>query len=84
MALARCKECGIKHERVKEPYSGKAYYPVGHPDSGVVWGTKDCQKPAQVWLTFSEETMYQKGIRIFEFKSNVAKVRLSDPLRAKD
>jgi hypothetical protein len=82
MALARCKECGVQHDRTTVIYSGRAYYPVGHPNSGVVCGTKRCSNAAQIWLDTEEEKMYEKGLRVFDFKSNVAKVRLDDPRSA--
>jgi hypothetical protein len=76
MALARCEECGVQHERTKEPYSGKKYYPSSHPESGLICGSKGCEKQAIVRLTFEEEKMYEKGKRIFDLASATAKVRV--------
>ena len=78
MALARRKECGVRHDRAKRNYAGKHYYPLNYPNSGVVCGTKRCLNQAQIWLEPEEEILFEKGVRVFELPSNAAKVRVAE------
>lgn len=71
MALARCEKCGTPAGKKDNVYSGKARLPIGHPQSGVICGTPGCNEPALIWLLDSEQTQYQKGIRIFELTGGV-------------
>jgi hypothetical protein len=77
MALARCEDCGVPDGRTKT-YSGKRYFPIGFPQSGVICGKPRCENSAIVWLTFEEENQYEKGLRIFTMASNTAKVKIQD------
>jgi hypothetical protein len=75
MALARCESCGAPDGRTKT-YSGKKYLPVGHPQSGLVCGAKNCRNAALIWLTLEEERDYQKGERIFGMDTATSKVHV--------
>lgn len=66
MALARCTNCGRPDGRGGNTYSGTPHDPIGHPDSGLVCGTRDCLAPAQIWLTQDEEAEYQQGRRVLQ------------------
>lgn len=77
MAIARCEKCGRPNKNVKPPgYSEKPYFPVGHPNSGVVCGTPPCDNPALLWLKLDEERDYQKGLRVFGMKTHTVKIRV--------
>jgi hypothetical protein len=65
MALARCEKCGRPDGRGVNAYGSKPHFPVGHPNSGVVCGTSNCENPAAVWLTEEEDGFYKKGKRVF-------------------
>jgi len=73
MAIARCEKCGRPRANKPPEYSGQ-HPPVGHPNSGVVCGTKGCRNAALVWLKEDEEQEYQNGERIFDIRTNSAKV----------
>jgi hypothetical protein len=68
MALARCKECG--------PPKGQAdvymhrHTPVGFPTRAVLCGSSDCNTPALIWLTASEQKRYLRGERLFRYSSH--------------
>ncbi|HEY2359484.1 MAG TPA: hypothetical protein VGK36_00100 [Candidatus Angelobacter sp.] len=77
MAIARCEQHGKPRNNVKPPgYSNVAHLPVGHPNSGVICGKKECENPAQVWLKEDEEAEYKQGQRIFEIHTRTAKVKV--------
>jgi hypothetical protein len=78
MAIARCEKCGKpKGANVKPPgYANKPYYPVGHPESGIVCGTRGCESVALIWLKVDEAQAYQQGQRIFGIHTYTAKVRI--------
>ena len=76
MAIARCEMHGKPKNPKVGAYSGTAHLPVGHPNSGVVCGKRDCENPGLVWLKMHEENEYQKGQRVFEIHTRTAKVRV--------
>ncbi len=73
MAIARCDKCG-KPKANKPPAYAAVHPPVGHPASGVICGTKGCLNPALIWLKSDEEDEYKRGERIFDIRTNSAKV----------
>ena len=75
MAIARCADCGRPIANKPPQYSSN-HLPVGHPESGVICGTKNCEKPATIWLKADEEQEYQNGQRIFDIRTNSAKVKV--------
>jgi hypothetical protein len=77
MAVARCHTCPFPSSKTPPAYSKQPYYPVGYPQSGLVCGTKHCEKDAIVWLKLDEEELYKQGQRVFDLRTNSAKVRLS-------
>lgn len=77
MAIARCTSCPVPKANKPPEYSKQPYYPVGHPQSGIVCGSKDCEKDAVIWLKLDEEKAYKGGQRVFDLRTNSAKVRLS-------
>lgn len=83
MALARCEQCENPKGR-----GGRSYVipvkPVGHPQSGVVCGSKGCENSAYIWLTTDERDQYHQGRRIFEFPTQAVKVQVADPDGAED
>jgi hypothetical protein len=77
MAIARSEKCGRPTKNIKPPpYSEKRYFPVGHPNSGVVCGTVACENDAVIWLKADEELEYEKGQRVFGIHTHTAKVRV--------
>jgi hypothetical protein len=73
MALARCE----KHR----PAGNRKNYvvavgPVGYPNTATICGRPGCEEPALVWLTEAERAEHERGVAIFRFDSNVAKVRV--------
>jgi len=75
MAIARCEERG-RPQATKPPEYTAAHDPQGHPNSGVVCGTKGCENPAKIWLKSDEEAEYVQGVRVFDIRTNSAKVRV--------
>jgi hypothetical protein len=79
MAIARCEKCGKPTQNVKPPaYSNTAYLPPHYPDSGLVCGSADCDRPALIWLKLDEEAQYRNGQRVFDLPTKAAKVRISN------
>lgn len=76
MAIARCESHGKPKTPKIGAYSDTPHLPVGHPNSGVVCGKRDCDKPGIVWLKTPEEADYEKGQRVFEIHTRTAKVRV--------
>jgi hypothetical protein len=77
MAIARCQFCPMPVAKKPPEYSKQSYYPVGHPQSGVVCGSKNCENDAVIWLKLDEEAEYKSGQRVFDLRTDSAKVRLS-------
>jgi hypothetical protein len=77
MAIARCQTCPFPKANKPPAYSKEPYYPVGYPQSGLVCGTKDCERDAVIWLKTDEEEQYINGQRVFDLRTNSAKVRVS-------
>jgi hypothetical protein len=76
MAIARCETCGKPRANKPPEYAAVAYKPLGYPDTALVCGTKGCEKNAQVWLKEDEKRLYDHGQRVFDLRTNSAKVRL--------
>ncbi len=77
MAIARCERCG-RPRAIKPPdYSEAPKRPVGYPDTALVCGTNGCDNNALVWLKKDEERLYQSGQRVFDLRTNSAKVRVA-------
>ncbi len=76
MAIARCESCGDPTVRVRRPYSPKPYFPVGHPDSGVLCASLEgCENTALIWLNLNEENEYTPQASVFSgFSTCTAKV----------
>lgn len=76
MALVRCeRHSPPDKKRTKKNYV-KSVYLVGFPDTAVICGIKNCDKPGLVWLTDSELQEYNKGRRIFELDTHTIKVKV--------
>jgi hypothetical protein len=75
MAIARCEKCGKPHHHTAPPYAA-AHLPAGHPNSGVVCGTKNCTNAPLIWLKEDEEALYANGERIFALPTFAAKVQV--------
>jgi hypothetical protein len=78
MAIARCEKCGRPRAN-KPPDYVQQHLPISYPNSGVICGTKGCENPATVWLKADEEHQYQIGVRIFDIRTNSAKVMVQGP-----
>jgi len=76
MAIARCKTCGKPRANKPPQYADNPRLPAGFPKSGVVCGSKGCDNDAVVWLKADEEQLYQTGQRVFDLRTNSAKVRV--------
>jgi hypothetical protein len=74
MAIARCETCGRPTANKPPEYAEHPHLPVGHPNSGVVCGSRGCANPAQIWLKLDEEERYRAGERIFGIHTYTAKV----------
>jgi hypothetical protein len=77
MALARCKQHPPDRSRSAFPYSAFAC-PIGYPKTAVICGRGDCEEPAVLWLTRSEQADHGHGCRIFADRAHTAKIRASD------
>jgi hypothetical protein len=77
MAIARCTSCPAPKATKPPEYSKQSYHPVGHPQSGIVCGSKKCENDAVIWLKLDEEAAYRNGQRVFDLRTDSAKVRLS-------
>ncbi len=75
MALVRCQQHGHPKGRTAD-YVDVPAEPVGHPDSGVICGLKDCDNPGLVWLTREEYAAYQDGERIFGLATYAVKIKV--------
>jgi hypothetical protein len=76
MAIARCDTHGRPKAAKPPEYGKQPHLPVGHPNSGVICGSKGCTNPAQIWLKQDEEREYLAGGRIFSIHTYTAKVRV--------
>ena len=76
MAIARCEACGRPKANKPPDYGEAPHKPVGYPETGLVCGTKACENRALVWLKKDEEGQYQRGQRVFDLRTNSAKVRI--------
>jgi hypothetical protein len=74
LAIVRCLDCGKPRAKTPPDYATTPRRPVGYPQSGVICGSKDCRKPALVWLKLDEDKLYQSGEHVFSFPTLAAKV----------
>lgn len=65
------QRAGMENVYVRTPF-----IPVGHPNSGLVCGTKRWRSVPLVWLLTQEETLYEKGERIFELTGGSRQTKL--------
>ena len=78
MALCRCKE----HSPPKSGRYLNSVEPVGFPNSSSICGSpqtkkrSSCLKTGMIWLTKEEMSLYKKGIRVFNYATNVTKVEV--------
>lgn len=75
MAIARCDKCGRPRAN-KPPEYVAQHPPVGYPESGVICGSKGCENSATIWLKADEEQEYGAGVRIFDIRTNSAKIKV--------
>ncbi len=72
MALCRCQ----KHPpRDNEKYAHHVQ-PVGYPNTSSICGRTGCADAGVIWLTQIEYNEFLNGKTIFEYASNVSKVRI--------
>jgi hypothetical protein len=77
MAIARCE----KHTPDGTKHNYRAYaLPVGFPDTAAICGRPECEAPARLWLTDDDRAAFDRGIRVFNIRTNSAKLRVSDEL----
>jgi hypothetical protein len=76
MAIARCDKHSPPKAAKPPEYGKQPHFPAGHPNSGIVCGTKDCTNAAQIWLKQDEERKYLAGERIFSIHTFTAKVKV--------
>jgi hypothetical protein len=76
MAIARCEQCGQPKATKPPAYGSQPHLPVGHPNSGIICGTKLCMNTAVIWLKLDEEQRYSNGERIFDIRTNSAKIQV--------
>jgi len=55
MALVRCSKCGCPIGKSGNHYAEESFLAVGHPDSGLVCGSRGCENCGLVWLTEVEK-----------------------------
>jgi hypothetical protein len=79
MALARCKKHPPDNTRAKSPYTAFAF-PLGHPNTGLICGRKDCQNTAYLWLNASEQGRHNQGARIFQVGALAIKIQVLNDL----
>jgi len=73
MALVRCKDHLPKGRTTDYVQSAE---PLGYPDTAAICGSKHCDNSGLVWLTNREAHAYEAGQRIFEFATNVTKIKV--------
>lgn len=76
MALIRCANCGVGPPgtgHVERNYV-RSVYPVGHPESALVCGRRNCTQPGLIWLE-EESQDYNAGERVFRLQTGTVKVR---------
>jgi len=77
MSLCRCLAKHAWPQGTKSDYVGYVT-PVGYPQTALICGLKECDKPAVIWLTQEEVKKYQEGGRIFGLKTALVKVKADD------
>ena len=77
MAIARCEQCGKPRANKPPDYSETPQKPVGYPEKALVCGTNGCDNNALVWLKRDQERLYRNGQRIFDLRTNSAKVHIA-------
>lgn len=77
MALGRCLTSHAWPKGKKTDYIGYVQ-PVGYPDSALICGIPECNRPAVIWLDVNEEESYKEGNRIFRGPSHFTKMKAND------
>jgi len=72
MALCRCKN---DRPRNKEKYIHYVQ-PIGYPNTSSICGKPSCSNAGLIWLTKIEYDEFLNGRRIFDYASNVTKVKV--------
>ncbi len=73
MALVRCKDHRPKGRTADYV---RAVNPLGNSETAAICGSTGCENPGLVWLTDEESHAYEDGQRIFEFATNVTKIKV--------
>lgn len=76
MAIARCEQCGKPRANKPPAYGNQPHLPVGYPHSGIICGSKRCTNAGLIWLKEDEEQLYAKGERIFDIRTDSAKIQV--------
>lgn len=74
MAISRCETHGRPKANKPPEYAEHPHLPVGHPNSGIIRGSRGCKNPGRIWLKLDEEKQYSGGERIFGIHTYTAKV----------
>ena len=77
MAIARCER--HRPTGIKRHYTAFAS-PLGFPDTAIICARDDCEGAAQLWLTERERREHQHGRRIFNIRTDSARVRVGEQL----
>ncbi len=72
--LARCID-HIPTQGKNRPFYAR---PVGYPNTGVICGLLDCDRPAVIYMEAADATAYKNGKRVFRYDSATSKVRADD------
>jgi hypothetical protein len=68
MALACCEKADVQPGT--KTFYMVSYRPASYPNSGVVCGSSNCNETALIWMTKDENTLDQKGPRVFGFPTH--------------
>lgn len=79
MALVRCED-HFPDEGGRGTDYVVAVEPVGYPETAVVCGRKDHNRPGYVLLDESEHELFKQGQRVFEPHTNAVHVKVRDPV----
>ena len=79
MASARCREhsSDLVRGATRNTYVARVE-PLNYPNTSVICGRRDCQKPVLIHLNEEEWQDYQQGERIFEPHTQAVKIRVSE------
>ena len=72
MAIDRCEN----HPPVGSKHAYRCYaVPVGFPKTCAICGRSGCEAAARLYLNADDEVGFQQGMRVFDIKTNSAKLR---------